>query len=380
MSGLRLVTLGVGLAAAGAGAVLGFGAERLSVGRAAGRPLLPGRRASVPERAVPLGSLSGRTAVVRASDGTELHAEVDDLPGPEAAQATQDGRPTVVFCHGYALNLDYWHAQRLALRGRYRLVFWDHRGHGRSERGPEGSATIDQLGHDLEKVLDATCPTGPLVLVGHSMGGMSIMALAARRPEMVRERVVATALTSTSPGGMGDNDFGLAALAPAFRRLAPGTLHLLSRNAAVTERGRMLGGDLEQVLVRHWGYASDVPDDVVDFTARMIAATRIEVIDDFFPTFAQHDKAEALTALADGEVLVLVGDGDLLTPPVHSEEILRRVPTAEYVVVPHGGHLVAIEHPDAVTEALEGMLARAERLVAHDLESSAVVPQQESSR
>ncbi|MEJ5944384.1 alpha/beta hydrolase [Pseudokineococcus basanitobsidens] len=354
------MTLGVGLAAAGAGAVLGYGAERLAVGR----PVLPGHRS--PRREVPLGSLRGRPVVVRAGDGTELHAEVDDLPEDEARRAAEQGRPTVVLSHGYALNLDFWHTQRLALRGRYRLVLWDQRGHGRSERGPVGSATIDQLGEDLEAVLAATCPRGPLVLLGHSMGGMTIMALAARDPDLVAERVVATALVSTSAGGMEANDFGLAALAPALRRVAPTALGLLSRRAPLVERTRALGGDLETLLVRHWSFASDVPEDVVDFTARMIAATRIEVIDDFFPAFARHDKAEALDALAGGEVLVLVGADDLLTPPSHSEEIVRRLPGAEHVVVPQAGHLVPLEHPDVVQQAVEGLLRRGERLVTHD--------------
>lgn len=358
--GLRLLTLGAGLAAAGAGAVLGLGAERLAVGR----PLLPGRRP--PRREVPLGSLSGRRVVVRAGDGTELHAEVDDLPEEEGAAARAEHRPTVVLSHGYGLNLDFWHVQRLALRGRYRLVLWDQRGHGRSERGPDGSAEIDQVGEDLEDVIAATCPDGPLVLLGHSMGGMAVMALAARRPELVAERVVGTALISTSAGGMDANDYGFAALAPVLRRVAPAALGVLTRRAALVERTRTLGGDLEALLVRHWSYASDVPQDVVDFTARMIAGTSVEVIGDFFPAFDRHDKAEALEALSGGEVLVLVGDSDLLTPPSYSEDILRRLPTAEYVVVRDAGHLVPLEHPEVVQEAVEDLLARTARVVAHD--------------
>ncbi|WP_299037153.1 alpha/beta hydrolase [uncultured Pseudokineococcus sp.] len=357
---LRLLHLGAGLAAAGAGALLGLGAERLAVGR----PLLPGRRP--PRREVPLGSLSGRRVVVRAGDGTELHVEVDDLPEAERAAAEAERRPTVVLSHGYGLNLDFWHVQRLALRGRYRLVLWDQRGHGRSERGPKGSATIDQVGEDLEDVIAATCPEGPLVLLGHSMGGMAVMALASRRPDLVAERVVGTALIATSAGGMDTNDFGLAALAPLLHRFAPTALGLLSRQAALVERTRALGGDLESVLVRHWSYASPVPQDLVDFTAHMIAGTSVAVIDDFFPAFALHDKAEALEALSGGEVLVLVGDGDLLTPPSYSEDILRRLPTAEYVLVRDGGHLVPLEHPEVVQDAVEHLLARAARVVEHD--------------
>ncbi|WP_298801376.1 alpha/beta fold hydrolase [uncultured Pseudokineococcus sp.] len=369
--GLRLLALGAGLAAAGAGAALGLGAERLVVGR----PLLPLPGARPPRREVPLGSLTGRPLVVRAGDGTELHVEVDELPEEERAAAAAEHRPTVVLSHGYGLNLDFWHVQRLALRGRYRLVLWDQRGHGRSERGPRGSATIDQVGEDLADVLAATCPEGPLVLLGHSMGGMAVMALAARSPELVAERVVGTALISTSAGGMSANDYGFAALAPALRRVAPTALGLLARRSGLVERTRTLGGDLETLLVRHWSYASDVPQDVVDFTAQMIAGTSVEVIDDFFPAFDRHDKAEALSALAGGEVLVLVGDHDLLTPPSHSDEIVRRLPGAEHVVVRDAGHLVPLEHPEVVQDAVEHLLARAARVVAHDrAQPAALVP------
>ena len=96
------------------------------------------------------------------------------------------GPPTIVFSHGYALSLDSWHFQRKALRGRYRLVFWDQRGHGRSATGPHGSATIDQIGRDLARVIEALAPDGPLVLVGHSMGGMTVMSLAEQDPACSR--------------------------------------------------------------------------------------------------------------------------------------------------------------------------------------------------
>ena len=77
-------------------------------------------------------------------------------------------------------------------------VIYDQRSHGRSERAPRASCTIDQLGHDLAAVLRALAPDGPLVLVGHSMGGMTIMALAEQQPELFAERVLGVAFLATS--------------------------------------------------------------------------------------------------------------------------------------------------------------------------------------
>ena len=110
---------------------------------------------------------------------------------------------TLVFCHGYALNLDCWHFQREHYRGRVRAVYYDQRSHGRSGRSPLGNATIDQLGaRPARTVLDAVAPDGPVVLVGHSMGGMTIVALAEQHPELLGDRVVGAALVSTTAGGL----------------------------------------------------------------------------------------------------------------------------------------------------------------------------------
>jgi pimeloyl-ACP methyl ester carboxylesterase len=350
-----LLSLGVGLGAAAAGAVLGVAAERAAVGR----PLVGRRDGSGPhdgsEPDVPIGSLRSAPMAITSDDGVALHVEVDEPDRPDP-----DGL-TIVFSHGYALNLDSWHFQRKALRGRYRMVFWDQRGHGRSQRGGRGSATIDQVGQDLVSVIEAVAPSGPLVLVGHSMGGMTVMSLAAHARHLFDERVVGVALIATSAGGLADNDFGMVVAGRAFRRLAPSALAMLARMPGVVEKGRRIGGDLEQVLVRRYSYASDVSEELVDFTARMIAATRIEVINDFFPEFSGHDKLEALEALAGIETLVLVGDDDLLTPGDHSETIVQRLPHSEHVVVRAGGHLVMLEHPEVVTPHLMALLDRARR-------------------
>lgn len=349
-----LLSLGVGLAAAGVGAVLGTAAERLAVGR----PLLArgdDSRSGDYAQGQPLGALHAPPVAVTADDGIVLYAEVDELPDGAEADVT------VVFSHGYCLSLDSWHFQRAALRGRYRMVFWDQRGHGRSQRGPEDSANVDQLGRDLARVVEATAPTGPLVLVGHSMGGMTVMSYAAHHRDEFGKRVVGAALVGTSSGGLSSVDFGLNRVGLAVQRVGPAALSLLARRPGLVERGRRIGSDLEQVLVRRFSYASDVDEELVRFTADMIANTRIEVVNDFFPAFSAHDKREALAALDGIETLVLVGDQDLLTPAAHSEDIVRLVPHAEHVVVRDGGHLVMLEHPELVTPHLQALVERARR-------------------
>ena len=158
-----------------------------------------GRSAGAGVDDTPFGSLRSTPVNVIASDGVPLHVEVDELEGPEVWGTTsrrgrrkpREAPPlTVVFVHGFALNLDCWHFQRAAYRGLVRTVFYDQRSHGRSGRSAADNATIEQLGKDLLAVLDAVAPDGPVVLVGHSMGGMTIVALAEEHPELFGDRIV----------------------------------------------------------------------------------------------------------------------------------------------------------------------------------------------
>jgi pimeloyl-ACP methyl ester carboxylesterase len=352
-----LTSLGVGLAAAGAGALLGVAAERLAVGR----PILAPFREKQQEDPEPYGRLHADAAlVVRTPDGATLHVEIDEVE--RSGWFSDEPELTVVFCHGYALTMDSWHFQRKAMRGRHRLVLWDQRGHGRSgtpRGGPGNGATIEQLGADLKAVLDEVVPTGPIVLVGHSMGGMTVMSLAEAHPNLFQDRVIAVALVSTSAGGLRDMDFGLPRVGRFVRQLAPSAARALNRTPHLVARGRRLGSDLELVLVRRYSYASPVSPALARFTASMIASTRLDVISDFLPVFSEHDKRQALAAMSSTQVLVLVGDSDLLTPVDHSADIVNRLPEAEHVVVRNGGHLVMLEHPDLVNEYLDRLIDRA---------------------
>ncbi|MCB1272216.1 MAG: alpha/beta fold hydrolase, partial [Microthrixaceae bacterium] len=149
----------------------GFAAEQLAVRK----PWRPD-----PYKDEPFGSVRGEPHWLRADDGTELYVEVHPCDDPKA--------PTIVFAHGYCLNQDSWHFQRKALQGRARLVLWDQRGHGRSERGPIENATVEQLGRDLLWVLDGFTQ-GPVHVVGHSMGGMTVMSFGAQFPDIFEQRV-----------------------------------------------------------------------------------------------------------------------------------------------------------------------------------------------
>lgn len=348
---LRLA--GRGLLAAGAlaaGAALGAVAERSFMKSVGGRETVDSG----------LGSLVGGTSSVVTSDGTVLHVDVDEAP-------ENRGDLTIVFAHGYALSLDSWHYQREALRGQARLVFYDQRSHGRSSRAEFDTHHVDQLGTDLAEVIDAMAPTGPLMLVGHSMGGMTVMALADQRPELFRDRVYGVALIATTAGGIANSELGMpAGLGRAVHQLAPPIAAALASKGSIVERLRWQDTDLGLMLTRMYSFGSTATEQASRFVASMVSSTPIDVVAEFLPALQEHDKREALAVLEDVELLVVVGESDRLTPRELSDEIVERLPGAEYVIIPDSGHMVTLEKHEEVDEALLELLGRVRRDIADD--------------
>ena len=321
------------------------------------------RRRGVPEAPFPPQPYDRQGTVV-ADDGTGLHYE-------EVGPA--DAPLTVVFVHGYTLNMNAFYFQRQGLREQFgdsvRMIFYDQRCHGRSEQGDPKRSTIDQLGQDLYSVLHALVPTGPVVLIGHSMGGITIMALADSHPELFETpprrrgtpRVVGAALMAASAGGLGAVTLGLPALlAKISGPLMPLLLRGARRQANLIERGRAAGSDLAWVFTRKLSFGSkDVPASTVEYLTNMIASTRIEVIADFYPALITHDKLAALPVLAETRVVIICGDRDAITPLDHSKAMAEVLPKAEFVVVPQAGHVALLEYPDVVNEALGRLIESA---------------------
>ena len=312
-----------------------------------------------------------RELTVVTDDGVALHVEVDE-GAPEAGAARPrkaPPRPTVVFSHGYTLNLSSWVLQRRALaRAGYRVVLWDQRSHGRSAVSPLGACTVERIGADLAAVIEQVCPEGPLVLIGHSMGGMTMMSLAGRDPALVRSRVLAAAFIATSAGGGGMTSLGFGPLlGRAIGWAGPGVLTRLGRHQAWLDRFRRLGRDVEEVVVSRYSFDSAVSEELVRFVGDMIFSTPLDVMAAFMPHIDALDQVAHLDAFQGIEILVMNGEGDMLTPPSHSEDIVRHIPGAEHVVVEHAGHLIMLEHPQLVTQQLLMLIERAERAHAEGI-------------
>ncbi len=333
------------------GSLVGAAAAGVAAGVAAERVLLRRKRRTDerdPYRDEPFGELpADEYRTVTTAEGIQLHVEIT---GEEKAPLT------VVFVHGFCLDMGTFHFQRktLSQMDGVRTVSYDQPGHGRSGRLEKGEYTLDVLGGALLTVIEqTTAEDSSIVLVGHSMGGMAIMAMADLAPEVfaVGGRVAGVVLISTSAGGV---TFGMPEVLVRFRKPL---LPLISGAGWVTagmlDRAREASTDLAWLLTRRYGFGSGkVSPALVSYVERMNSATRTESVARYLRTLYTHDQVLALRTFKEIPVLVMCGDEDLLTPVEHSEALCDALPHAELVVIGGGGHVALLEHSEAVNAVL----------------------------
>jgi pimeloyl-ACP methyl ester carboxylesterase len=349
----------IGLAAGAAGvAAAGTTAHVVNRRRMERRPA-PG------EEVHPEALRSARPLTVVADDGLPLHAEVDELDVAGRRRGRGPG-VTLVFVHGYALNLDCWHFQRSVWRGRVRSVYYDQRSHGRSGRSKSEHCTIDQLGRDLVRVLEDLTGDDPVVLVGHSMGGMTILALAEQRPDLFGTKIAGVGLLSTTAGGL---DPGRVVFPMLPAGLGPGVVSrmvgALSRGHRAVDTVRTLGRDIAITVTDLYAFGDrDVPAAYLELVWDMLAETPFQVVADFYPAFATLDKWHAAGSLGRVPTAIMCGTADRLTGIGHSRKLHSQVPGSDLLECEGAGHMVLIERHEDVNDELESLVSRAVEQVA----------------
>ncbi|WP_216915726.1 alpha/beta fold hydrolase [Nocardia noduli] len=290
-----------------------------------------------------------RRATVSTRDGVELAVREY---GP------RDAESTVVLLHGHCLRAESWTYVRDELTRRYagaRVVCYDHRGHGDSATAAQETYNLDQLGHDLRDVLDAVAPTGPVVLIGHSMGGMTALTYAAQNPHEIGTRVVGVALIATAASGLADAGFGrllrnpVVSLFQAAVRRAPRVMHHAKRVAST----------VFAPIIRTAEFGDrTVSPRVLTLANAMHNETPIVTMASFLSAFMTYDRTDALAALSRIPTLVLCGSADLMTPPSHSVAMAAAVDYADLVILEGAGHSVILEQPTGVAEAMARLMTR----------------------
>ena len=292
------------------------------------------------------------SAHFRTSSGVGLHVETD-------GQA--DAPVTLVLSHGWTLDGRSWEpvARALTRPGRppVQVLRYDHRGHGRSESVPRPEMTIEGLADDLADLIAELAPSGPVVLAGHSMGGMTAMALAERHPDLVRQRVAGLALVSTASGGLADTTLGLSVRMVGLVRKGEARLaasQRFDRRPVLSRRPKPLEPAVRWLLI---GKGADAGARAV--SARCVADCRPSTMVGFRPTLDEHERDEALAVFADTPVEVLVGSRDKLTPVAASKRIVVNAPSARLTVYGGAGHMLPLERVHGVADQLAELCAGA---------------------
>jgi pimeloyl-ACP methyl ester carboxylesterase len=294
----------------------------------------------------------GRAMTVRSKDGIRLHAEVF---GPE------DGYP-IVLAHGITCAIRVWAYQIANLANDYRVIAFDHRGHGRSAVPARRSAySLDRLAGDLDSVLEAALSPGErAVIAGHSMGGIAITSWADRYPDQVPQRADAVALINTTTGDLLRNVQLLPVPPPLadVRVRAAGTL-LKTFGAAPLLRAV---DRPSRRFVSTIAVGRDADPAIPEFIYELFMSTppagrggwARALVDSLGP---EHIGLKNLTV----PTLVIGSEKDRLLPMVSSRHIARMAPNLASFVELSGGHCAIVERPDEVNMHLRMLIETVSR-------------------
>ena len=306
-----------------------------------------------------------RRSDVRSADGTRLAVEVleplpaapaDEVPADEVpADEAPPPAPTIVLSHGWTLRADYWAPVVELLRPHARVVLFDQRGHGSSAPAGSTGYTTQALADDLAAVLDAQPEGVRCVVVGHSMGAMGLVSMAARHPQVLQRRVAAAVLTST---GM-DQLMHRSGVSPVPRRLARYAEPLVRRGLGSPWPLRLAPEPVARAIVR-WLTLSPCADAAqTALTTRVIRSCAAPVHAGFGAMLAELDLSDAVRAL-DVPAVVIGGTRDRLTPLWHARRLAAALPQCTGSVELAGiGHMTPQQSPQAIAEAALGLAGAA---------------------
>ncbi|OSC43172.1 alpha/beta hydrolase [Mycobacterium decipiens] len=282
---------------------------------------------------------------VRAADGTQLHTQVFGPP---------DGYP-IVLTHGFVCAIRAWAYQIADLAGDYRVIAFDHRGHGRSGVPRRGAYSLKHLAADLDSVLDATlAPHERAVIAGHSMGGITIAAWSERYRHKVQRRADAVALINTTTGDL----LRKVKLLRVPRELSPARV-LAGRRLVNTFGGFPLPGAARiptRYLISMLAVATDADPSAARLVHELFTQTSavgrggcakmlVEEVG------SAHLNLDGLTV----PTLVIGSERDRLTPIGQSRKIARTAPKVVGLVELPGGHCSMLERHQEVNRHLRAL-------------------------
>jgi pimeloyl-ACP methyl ester carboxylesterase len=281
----------------------------------------------------PVSVRSGRQHRLKRPDGHELYVEIH---GPDT------GVP-IVLTHGWSLDSTAWYYAKKHLSDRFRLILWDLPGLGQSSQRHDRDYRIERFAEDLRAVLEFTGDTKALLL-GHSIGGMTIQTFCRLFPDIVASRVSGIVLANTTYTDPTRttiaSGFVNALEKPVIAPLLHLTVWLWPVVWAMNVMSYLNGS--AHITTRLISFNGDVTRGQLDFTARFTAKQSPAVLARGMLAALAFDETRTLATIS-VPVLVLIANSDRLTVPAAGERIAATVPGATLVRINRAGHCGIIE-------------------------------------
>lgn len=259
-----------------------------------------------------------------------------DLPGVRLHYVERgSGEETVVFSHSYLVDHRHFEPQIAALEDRYRVLAYDHRDHGGSERMSE-PYDLEDVYADAVAFLEATCD-GPVHFVGLSTGGFVGERLGIRRPDLLRSLVLMDTSAEAEPWPSRLKYHLMLAVLPwlGFRPLIGETMTAMFGSRFLRDPARR--------------------EEREEWKARIMAGEPAALVR-FGRAIFSRDSVQQELGRISVPTLVVVGEHDRATPPARVRRLAEAIPGARLEVVPHAGHLCTVEEPEAVDALLGSFL------------------------
>ncbi len=252
---------------------------------------------------------------------------------------TGDGPETIVFSHGYLMQHQMFAAQVAALSKTYRVIAFDHRGHG--ESGPcQDPFGIYDLVDDAEALIDSVAQ-GPVHFAGMSTGGYVGLRLLLRRPDLFKSIILMdTGANAESAASLKQYNqllfvVRLVGIRPLLGRVLPllfgQTIRQDPKRRTEYQQLKTYISGLDRTSIRQFGRA----------------------------VFDRDDVTEALRDLDNPPpALVMVGAQDIPTPPATARALQDAIKGSDLIEVPDAGHTSPLESPTFVTNAITAFLAQ----------------------
>lgn len=255
------------------------------------------------------------------------------------------GRPLVLL-HGITLRADVWAPQFHQLADRYRVIAVDLRGHGTSTAGSAGYG-IGRLADDLAVLLEGL-DLHHAVVVGHSMGGMTVMQFCGAHPEVLAERVDGLVFVATRAHQV----------LPPY--VASGARAVLGRGQQMVAEGRPLPARAQvNDRAARLAFGDHPSKKAVHLVGEMGRSMAPEALVPSLSGLLEHDARVALRATRTPS-LVVVGTRDILTPVPSGRHLAHLLPDSEFVVLRRAGHQLMQERPAELAELIDAFVARIE--------------------